>query len=183
MRRQWILGSSRLEDRQLPRHFAISVSQLALSRCAYLPCLFDLWSLASVKTLPVDRFARQSQAIALVGLPVLWLIMSVLHFHSLADLLIVRLRYVPHPAADMVNRLIVAHNRWPMIHDPHWIGYLSLPLLVLGAFGLYALGRRVRPAVAALGVSLTVTGCVYIGGGFGLFSSFVRGLGGGEPRF
>ena len=174
---------SRLEDRQLPRHFAISVSQLALWGCAYLSCLFDLWSLASVKTLPVDRFARQSQAIALVGLPVLWLIMSLLHFHSLEDLFILRLRYSPHPAADTVNRLIVAHNRWPMIHDPHWIGYLSLPLLVLGAFGLYALGRRVRPAIAALGVSLTVTGCLYIGGVFGLFTSLMRGLGDVDPRF
>jgi uncharacterized membrane protein YccC len=61
-----------------------------------------------------------------------------------------------------------------MIHDPHWIGYLSLPLLVLGAFGLYALGRRVRPAIAALGVSLTV---------FGLFTSLMRGLGDIDPRF
>lgn len=136
-----------------------------------------------MNTLPLDRFTRQSQAIALVGLPVLWLIMSVLHFRSLEDLLIVRLRYVPHPAADTVNRLIVAHNRWPMIHDPQWIGYLSLPLLVLGAFGLYALGRRVRPAIAALGVSLTVTGCLYIGGVFGLFTSLMRGLGDVDPRF
>jgi hypothetical protein len=136
-----------------------------------------------MKTLLVDRFARQSQAMALVALPVLWLIMSLLHFHSLEDLFIVRLRYVPHPAPDTVNRLIAAHNRWPMIHDPHWIGYLSLPLLVLGAFGLHALGRRVRPAIAALGVSLTVTGCLYVGGVFGLFTALMRGLGDVDPRF
>jgi len=70
-----------------------------------------------------------------------------------------------------------------MIHDPHWIGYLSLPLLVLGAFGLFALGRRVRPAIAALGVSLTVTGCLFIGGVFGLFTSLMRGLVDVAPRF
>jgi hypothetical protein len=113
----------------------------------------------------------------------LWLIMSVLHFRSLNDMLIVRLRYVPQPAADTVSRLIGAHNRWPMIHDPHWIGYLSLPLLALGAFGLYSLGRRLRPFIAALGVSLTITGCLYVGGVFGLFTSLMRGLGDVDPRF
>jgi hypothetical protein len=136
-----------------------------------------------MNTLPVDRFARQSQALALVGLPVLWLMMSALHFRSLAEFFSLRLRYVPHPAADTVTRLIAAQNRWPMIHDPHWIGYLSLPLLVLGAFGLYSVGRRVRPAVAALGVSLTVTGCLYIGGVFGLFTALMRGLGDVDPRY
>jgi len=136
-----------------------------------------------MNTQTADRLIRKSQAIALVGLPVLWLAMSLLHFRSLADLLTLRRRYVRRPAEDTVTRLIRAHNSWPMIHDPHWIGYLSLPLLVLGAFGLYGLGRRARPAMAALGVSLTVTGCLYIGGVFGLFTSLMRGLGDVDPQF
>lgn len=132
---------------------------------------------------PVDRFIRQSQASALVGLPLLWMLMSALHFRSLNDFLVIRFRYVPRPAADTVRRLIAAHNNWPMVHDPHWIGYLSLPLMVLGAFGLYALGRRVRPVLAMLGISLTVAGCIFLGGVFGLFTALMRGLGDVDARY
>jgi hypothetical protein len=131
----------------------------------------------------LHRLTRQTQALALLGLPLLWLLMFALHFRSLADFLVFRLRYVPVPAADKVTHLIAAQNRWPMIHDPHMIGYLSLPLLVFGAFGLYSLGRRARPALAALGISLTVTGCIYVGGVFGLFTALTRGLGDVDARF
>jgi hypothetical protein len=136
-----------------------------------------------MNALTINRFTRQMQASALVGLPMLWLLMLALHFRSLADFLVLRLRFVPVPAADKVRSLIEAQNRWPMIHDPHMIGYLSLPLLVLGAFGLYSLGRRANPALAALGVSLTVIGCIYLGGVFGLFTALTRGLGDVDARF
>ena len=132
---------------------------------------------------PVDRFVRHSQAFALVMLPLLWMLMLALHFRSLADFFVFHERYVPAPAADKVTHLIEARNLWPMIHDPHLIGYLSLPLLVLGAFGLYAVGRRARPRVAVLGVSLTVTGSIYLGGVFGLFTALTRGLGDVDSRY
>jgi hypothetical protein len=136
-----------------------------------------------MNALTINRFTRQMQALALVGLPVLWLLMIVLHFRSFADFLVIHLRYAPVPAADKVMRLIAAQNRWPMIHDPHWIGYLSLPLLLLGAFGLFAIGRRVHPALAALGVSVSVIGCIYVGGVFGLFTALTRGLGDVDARY
>jgi hypothetical protein len=113
-----------------------------------------------MKELAVNRSIRSMQARALVGLPVLWLLMFALHFRSLAGFFMLRLRYEPVPAHDKVAGLVAAQNHWPMIHDPHLIGYLSLPLLTLGAFGLYSLGRPVRPALAALGLALTVTGCI-----------------------
>ena len=120
---------------------------------------------------------------ALVGLPLLWLLMFALHFRSLAAFFAFHARYVPVPAAEQVTRLIQAQNRAPILHDPHLIGYLSLPLLVLGAFGLYALGRRVRPVVAALGISLTVSGSLFLGGVFGLFTAVFRGLGDVDIRY
>jgi hypothetical protein len=131
----------------------------------------------------VDRFVRRAQATALVGLPVLWLLMFALHFRSLSEFFVLRTRYVPVPAADKVTRLIAARNHWPMIHDPHLLGYLSLPLLTLAAFGLYFIGRSVRPALAALGVAMTVTGTIFIGGVMGLFTAVIRGLGDVDPRY
>jgi hypothetical protein len=136
-----------------------------------------------MNTLTVNHFTRQMQAAALLGLPLLWLLMFALHFRSLADFLVLRLRYVPIPAESKVTGLIAAHNRWPMIHDPHMIGYLSLPLLSLAAFGLYSLGRRVNPVLASLGLSLTVIGGFYVGGVFGLFTALTRGIGDVDPRF
>ena len=131
----------------------------------------------------VDRFVRQAQAVALVGLPLLWMLMFALHFRALADFFVFHERYVPRPAADTVTRLIEARNLWPMIHDPHLLGYLTLPLLVLGAFGLHQIGRHARPAIAALGISLTVTGSIYLGGVFGLYTALTRGLGDVDPRY
>lgn|ERR1039457_3637444 len=132
---------------------------------------------------PLDRFVRCSQAIALVGLPLLWMLMFVLHFRSIAEFFVFRDHYVPVSAADTVARLIEARNRWPMIHDPHQIGYLSLPLFVLAAFGLYAVGRRANPVIAALGISLAVTGSIYVGGVFGLFTALTRGLGDVDAQY
>jgi hypothetical protein len=111
------------------------------------------------------------------------MLMFALHFRSLADFFVFHERYVPAPPADKVTRLIEARNLWPMIHDPHLIGYLTLPLLVLGAFGLYAIGRRARPGIAAVGVSLTVTDSIYLGGVFGLFTALTRGLGDVDSRY
>jgi hypothetical protein len=102
-----------------------------------------------MNTTSVDRLIRRSQAVALLALPLVWLLMFTLHFHSIADFFVFSAEYVPEPAIDKVTHLIEARNRWPMIHDQHLLGYLSLPLLVLGAFGLYALGRRMRPVMAA----------------------------------
>jgi hypothetical protein len=133
--------------------------------------------------LTVNQFTRKMQALSLVGLPILWLLMFALHFRSLGDFLVLRLKYVPAPVTDKVTLLIAAQNHWPMIHDPHMIGYLSLPLLAFSAFGLYSLGRHVKPVLAAVGVCLTVIGCIYLGGVFGLFTALTRGLGDLDVRY
>lgn len=131
----------------------------------------------------VDRIVRKSQAAALIGLPIAWMLMFILHFRSASDFFVFHRGYVPVPAANTVTRLIAARNHSPMLHDPHQIGYLSLPMFVLAAFGLYAIGRGVRPAVASLGISLSVTGAIYLGGVFGLYTALYRGLGDVDAQF
>jgi hypothetical protein len=141
------------------------------------------WTIRFMNPDHANRLIRNSQAIALVGLPLVWMLMFALHFRSIADFFVFRDHYVPVPAAETVTRLIEAKNRWPMIHDPHQLGYLSLPLFVLGAFGLYAVGRGVKPWVAALGISLSVTGSIYLGGVFGLFTALYRGIGDVDAQY
>lgn len=129
-----------------------------------------------------DHCIRTAQAYALMTLPVSWLAMLVLHFRSLAGFFTWRLRYEPAPADHKVVALLSGAGRHPMFHDPHWIGYLSIPVLALGAFGLYALGRTSRAGAAALGLSLTVIGCIFLGGVFGLITGLDHGMADVDPR-
>ena len=138
--------------------------------------------MTAMKTLTTDRFIRQAQALALLGLPLLWMLMFLMHFRSVADFFVFQRHYVPVPAADTVAQLIATGNRWPMLHEPHMLGYLTLPLFALVAFGLYAVGRQVRPALAALGLSLAITGLIYVAGIFGLYTALLRGIGDVDAR-
>jgi hypothetical protein len=131
----------------------------------------------------IDGFIRKAQAAALLGLPLVWLLMFALHFQSISQFFIWRSHYVPVPATERVSALIAAHNHWPMIHDPHWLGYLSLPALLLCSFGLYALGRPTRPTLAMIGLAMTASGTIFVGGVMGLFTALVRGLGDVDARY
>lgn len=136
-----------------------------------------------MKTSHTDRFVRQAQAWALVTLPSLLLLVFALHFRSLARFFVFRLHYESPPPETVVRALIAAGNRAPLIHDPHVIAYLLLPLFTLCAFGLYALGRQVRPTTAIFGIALTMTGTIYLGGLFGMWTAFYSGIRGVEPQF
>jgi hypothetical protein len=124
-----------------------------------------------------------SQRGALLGLPTLLLAVFVLHFRGMADFLHFRLSYTPRPPAQVVASLIGAGNHAPLVHDPHVIAYLALPLFLLCASGLYALGRRVQPMASLIAMSVSVTGVIYLGGLFGMWAAFYRGLAGVDPRY
>jgi len=73
--------------------------------------------------------------------------------------------------------MIAAHNQWPLIHDPHMIAYLAMPIIPLCAFALYVLGRGARPMASAITLMITISGSIYMGGVFGMWTAFYRGLG------
>ena len=132
-------------------------------------------------TSSADRSIRRVLAAALLVFPCSYLLVFVMHFRHLGDFLTFRWRYLPRPPERVVAALIAAHNRWPLIHDPHVIAYLTLPLLTLCAFGLYLLGRGARPLGSAIALMITITGTIYMGGLFGMWTAFYRGLGGVDP--
>ncbi len=136
-----------------------------------------------MQTPHTDRFIRKAQAWALVILPSILILVFAMHFRSVARFFVFRLHYEPRPADAVVRGLIAAGNKAPLIHDPHIIGYLALPFFTLCAFGLYELGRRVRPVAAAVGLALTMTGTIYLGGLFGMWTAFYSGIRGIDPRF
>ena len=125
---------------------------------------------------------RRILAGALLVFPCLFILVFVMHFHHAADFFHFQLRYVPRAPERVVASLIRAQNNWPLIHDPHMIGYLGLPIIPLCAFALYVLGRRARPLASAVTMMITVTGTIYLGGVFGMWTAFYRGLGLVDPK-
>src|ERR1700748_2727415 len=103
---------------------------------------------------------RNVSAAALLAFPLLLVLVFLLHFHAPRDFFHFHLHYVPRDPARVVTTLVQAQNRWPMLPDPHIIGYLVLPLLPLAAYALYTLGRRTRPLLSGIAMFVTVTGTI-----------------------
>jgi hypothetical protein len=113
--------------------------------------------------------------------PCLFILVFLMHFRNLGDLLHFRLHYIPRAPEQVVPMLVRAQNRWPMVHDPHILGYLTLPLIPLCAFAMYLVARAKRPVASAVTMFITVTGTIYLGGIFGMWTAFYRGLGLVDP--
>ena len=129
-----------------------------------------------------DRLILASQRSALLALPALLIGVFALHFPGAADFFDFHLSYAPAPAAQVVASLVAAGNPGPLVHDPHVIAYLALPLFLLCASGLYALGRHARPVASLVAMAIAVVGVIYLGGLFGMWAAFYRGLGDVDPR-
>jgi len=142
------------------------------------PSLYNIAAMTS--TAPIDPI-RKILATALLIFPCVFILVFMMHFRRLADFLSFHWQYVPGQPERVVAALIAQHNRAPLIHDPHMIAYLSLPVIPLCAFALYLLGRRARPVASAIAMMTTITGTIYVGGVFAMWTAFYRGLGAVDP--
>jgi len=132
-------------------------------------------------TLSTTDPIRKILAAALLVFPGVFMLVFIMHFRHFADFFTFRWQYVPRDPARVVPALIALHNNYPLIHDPHMIGYLAMPFLSLSAFALYVLGRGARPVASAITLMITVSGTIYMGGVFGMWTAFYRGLGLVDP--
>ena len=124
---------------------------------------------------------RRVLAAALLAFPCLFILVFLMHFRHPADFFHFHSQYVPRAPEQTVAALIRAQNRWPLVHDPHVIGYLALPLIPLCAFAMYTVGSGKRPVASAVTMMITVTGTIYLGGILGMWTAFYRGLGLVDP--
>jgi len=130
---------------------------------------------------PTNDPVRRILAAALLVFPCIFVLVFIMHFRRLADFTHFRMQYVQGSPERTVAALIAAHNHWPLIHDPHMIAYLALPVFPLCAFALYLLGRNARPVTSAITMMITIAGTIYMGGLFGMWTAFYRGLGLVDP--
>lgn len=126
---------------------------------------------------------RRIMATSMLLFPCLFILVFSLHFRRWSDFLTFRLHYVAADPGQVVAALIRSHNRYPLIHDAHVLAYLALPVLILCALGIYTVGREVRPAASSAALLVTLTGVVYMGGVFGMWTAFYRGLGLVDARY
>jgi hypothetical protein len=124
-----------------------------------------------------DERIRRILSAALLIFPSVFILVFIMHFRHLANFFVFRLHYVPRQPERVVATMIAAHNQWPLIHDPHMIAYLAMPIIPLCAFALYVLGRGARPMASAITLMITISGSIYMGGVFGMWTAFYRGLG------
>lgn len=141
----------------------------------------SLYSIGAMKPSSSTHSIRKILATALLVFPCVFGLVFIMHFHRMADFLNFRMHYVPRSPDRVVAALIAAHNQWPLIHDPHMIAYLAMPVFPLCALALYLLGRQARPVASAIGLMTTITGTIYMGGLFGMWTAFYRGLGLVDP--
>ncbi|MFC5497769.1 hypothetical protein ACFPOE_09510 [Caenimonas terrae] len=109
-------------------------------------------------------------------LPLLLVIVFAMHLRGLPQFLDFRLRYLPTPPQVIVPWLIAHGGQRPLLHDPHVIAYLALPLFLVTALRLHRLAAPGRAAASAAACMVTVVGTIYLGGLFGMWTAFYDGL-------
>jgi hypothetical protein len=87
----------------------------------------QVYSIAAMTATTNDPIRRMLAA-ALMVFPCLFILVFLMHFGHASDFFHFKLHYVQRPPEQIVAALIRAQNRWPMVHDPHVIGYLGLQM-------------------------------------------------------
>jgi hypothetical protein len=129
-----------------------------------------------------ERPRSPASATLALLLPALLVLVFALHLRSLPEFLDFRLRYQPTPP-EVVVRWLVAHGpQRALLHDPHVIAYLALPLFLVTALALHRRGRGRRPRASACACAITAAGTIYLGGVFGMWTAFYDGLAHVDPR-
>jgi len=123
------------------------------------------------KNRKIKLFMQYAGGISLLLLPLALMVAFGLHFNSLSEFFVFKLKYEPNSTNEFMATLIgPSANRLFII--PHGVGYLSLPLFIATALTLSQILFKKKPWFAIVGTSLTSIGTVYMGGVFGTWLSF-----------
>ena len=134
-------------------------------------------------TTTTPDYGHKASAAAMFLFPLLFIAVFLMHFPHPSDFFHFRMHYEPRDPARVVTSLIRAQNRWPLMGDPHMLGYVGLPLLPLCAYALYTLGRAKRPLLSGIALFITVSGTIFMGGILAMWTAFYRGLGNVDPQY
>ena len=118
------------------------------------------------------RLVRRAGAGAMLWFPALFMVVFVMHHRSLQQFFTFRLRFTPPDAERMVSRLIEIGRARAVVHDPHVLGYLSMPVFLACVLSVARLLWTRTPGIALVGGTLGAIGSIYLGSLFGTWSAF-----------
>lgn len=116
-------------------------------------------------------FMRMAGAVCLVLFPLALMLAFALHFDSVSEFFVFRLRYEPNTPSEFLATL-ADPNEASQYTAAHGVGYLSLPLFIATGLCLSYILFKAKPWIALAGASLVCTGAIYMGGLFGTWLSF-----------
>ena len=109
--------------------------------------------------------------ISLILFPLILMVAFAMHFQSISEFFIFKLKYMQGPVESTVNMLMGSDAARRYI-NPHLIAYFSVPFMVFASLALgYVLFKK-KPWFALIGTLTTLVGSVFISGVFAAWLSF-----------
>ena len=118
------------------------------------------------------RYLELFAGTSLLALPILLAITFTLHFTSLSDFANFQLARPIFSAEKLFQTLSGDDGGFRYFILPHLLGYLSLPLFLVSASAIAYASYSKRPKLTIVGLILTATGVIFLGGVFASWLSF-----------
>lgn len=115
---------------------------------------------------------RVGGSLSLVGFPLLFMLVFLLHMESFSEVLQFRLTHEPYVASEIMDGLIDRPRSWRYYLLPHLVGYISMPFLIAAALCLGYILFESRPWTAIVGTTMSCIGAVFMGGMLAMWLSF-----------
>lgn len=119
----------------------------------------------------VIKLMKKIGGISLIVYPLIFIVAFAMHFKSISEFFVFKLKYVQGPVEETV-RMLMSSDGAMGFTIPHIVGYFAVPFMLFSALALgYVLFKK-KPLTALIGTSLSSIGCIFLGGVFAAWTSF-----------
>lgn len=119
-----------------------------------------------------DKVLRIGGGAALVLFPLMFMGVFALHIDDPAEIFRLQWRHDPYLATEIMEGLRDRPRTQRFYVLPHFLGYLSMPVLVAAALTLGRILYRARPGWAIVGTATTCAGAVFMAGMLSMWLGF-----------
>ena len=119
-----------------------------------------------------ERVLRIGGSVALVLFPLMFMGVFALHIDDPAEIFRLQWRHDPYLATDIMESLRDRPSTARYYVLPHFLGYLSMPVLVAAALALGRILYSQRPGWAIVGTATTIAGAVFMAGMLSMWLGF-----------
>ena len=109
---------------------------------------------------------------ALVLFPLMFMGVFALHIDDPAEIFQLKLQHDPYLATEIMDGLRDRPRAQRYYVLPHFLGYLSMPVLIAAALSLGWILHRARPGWAIIGATMATAGAVFMAGMLSMWLGF-----------